>query len=254
MIMGQVRDIINTADNTTAVAADVKENLGVLMSLAKAKGEAYQEKSKGDLKSGKMGDDLNISITKIIKTHTEYRAVTKSGTTKIIDDIKNSLGNLFSGDDKILSGIAGTINTALTAIMGAGEGQESEVTSYSVVAEYPAIVRFDFAFWGRNIRAQAIKDYMENVFTCVAYKSAVDVKKLDFNAFLGVYGPVLKAAYGEDNAKLQEMIEQAVNIYSLFNIQVKKLPSDDTVRDLVQNATSKPLFKITTQPATNGDF
>jgi hypothetical protein len=50
------------------------------------------------------------------------------------------------------------------------------------------------------------------------------------------------------------MIEQAVNIYSLFNIQVKKLPSDDTVRDLVQNATSKPLFKITTQPATNGDF
>ncbi|MGQ3684247.1 MAG: hypothetical protein ACUBOA_04420 [Candidatus Loosdrechtia sp.] len=252
--MCQVRDIVNTADNTPTVAAEVKETLGLLMSLAEAKGNAYEEKIKGDLKSGKMGDDLTVSITKVIKSHTEYRAVTKSGTTKIIDDIKDSLGNLFSGDGKILDGISGIINTALTAVMGAGEGQESEVTSYSVVAEYPAIVRFDFAFWGRNIRAQSIKDYMENVFTCVAYKSAVDVSKLAFNDFLALYGPILRAAYGDDQTKLKEMIEQAKDIYSLFKVQVKELPSDVTVKALVQEASSKPLFNITTQPATKGNF
>jgi hypothetical protein len=252
--MGQVRDIVNIANNTPAVTAEVKETLGLLMSLAEAKGNAYEEKINGDLKSGKMGDDLTVSITKIIKSHTEYRAVTKSGTTKIVDDVKTSLGSLFSGDGKILDGISGIINTSLTAIMGTGEGQESEVTSYSVVAEYPAIVRFDFAFWGRNIRAQSIKDHMENVFTCVAFKSAVDVSKLAFNDFLALYGPILKAAYSDDPTKLKEMIEQAKDIYSLFKVQVKEAASDVTMQAFLQEVPSEPLFKITTQPATKGNF
>jgi hypothetical protein len=214
--MGAVRDIIKAVDNSTAVTKEIKETLGILMSLAEAKGKAFEEEIKQDLMTGKMGDDLTVSITKVIQSRIEYRAVTKDGQSKIIDNVKDSISKIFSGDKKIVEGIAGVVDSAFTAIMGAGEGQESEVRYYSVVAEYPAIVRFDFAFWGRNIVAQSIKDHMENVFSCVAYKSAVDVKKLQFNDFLSLYGPVLNSAYGSDPTKIKEMIQQAKEIYGLF--------------------------------------
>ena len=166
--MGVVRDIVKTVDQTSAVTGEVKETLGILMKLAEAKGKVFEETIKEDLITGKTWDNLTISITKNTGQRIEYRAVTSIGTTKIIDEIKTSMSNLFSGDGKILEGIAGILSTALTAIMGAGEGEESEVRSYMVVPDYPSIVRYDFAFWGRNIRAQSIKQNMENDFTCVA--------------------------------------------------------------------------------------
>jgi hypothetical protein len=252
--MGTIRDIVKSVDNTQGVSAEIKETLGLLMSLAEAKGNAYEGMIKQDLTTGKMGDSLTVSITKVIQSRTEFRAVTKSGTDKIVDEIKKSMGNLFSGDGKILEGISGIVNTALAAIMGTGEGQEAEIRTYSVVTEYPAIVRLDFAFWGRNIQAQSIKNHMENVFTCVAYKSAVDVSKLAFNDFLSLYGPVLRAAYGNDQTRLKEMIQQAKEVYSMFNIKpLNMLPVDSEI-DLVQNPRIKQPFSIRSMPATQGAF
>jgi hypothetical protein len=252
--MGTVRDIVRSVDNTQGVSAEIKESLGLLMSLAEAKGNAYEGSIKQDLTTGKMGDSLTVSITKVIQSRTEFRAITKNGTDKIVDEIKKSMGNLFSGDSKILDGISGIVNTAFTAIMGAGEGQEAEVRTYSVVTEYPAIVRFDFAFWGRNIQAQSIKNYMENVFSCVAYKSAVDVSKLAFNDFLSLYGPVLRAAYGNEQTKLKEMIQQAKEVYSMFNIKPLNMQAVDSEISLVKNPQIKQPFLMTSRPVAQGNF
>ncbi len=255
--MGVVRDIVKTVDQTSAVTGEVKETLGILMKLAEAKGKVFEETIKEDLITGKTWDNLTISITKNTGQRIEYRAVTSIGTTKIIDEIKTSMSNLFSGDGKILEGIAGILSTALTAIMGAGEGEESEVRSYMVVPDYPSIVRYDFAFWGRNIRAQSIKQYMENVFTCVAYRSAVDMSKLQFNDFLSLYTPVLRKAFGDDQSKLKEMIMQAKEIYELFSGGKKTLSNfnvNSMVNAIVQDSLTKPLFKITSQLATEGTF
>jgi hypothetical protein len=248
--MGAVRDIVNQADSTSEITSEIKENLGLLMSLAEAKGKAYEKMIEADLRTGKTGDGLTIPITKVIQSRTEYRARTSSKLkNEIIGDVKDSMGKIFTGDGQILEGISGIITAALDAIMGAGEGQESEVTAYSVVAEYPAIVRFDFAFWGRNVFAQSIKAHMENVFTCVAYKSAVDISTLAFNDFLALYGPILNKAYGEDRDKLKQMIEQAREIYSLFKVDIyEKAPTK------VALSTRRPPFKITTRPATEGNF
>jgi hypothetical protein len=217
--MGFVRDIVKQADNSKEVSAEIKENLSILMSLAEAKGNFFEENIKADLVSGKMSDtpdNLTVPITKVLQKDFECRAITKDSTSKIIDEIKKSMSNLFSGDGKILDGISGLINTALTAIMGAGSGEETLIKSYSVVVENCSIVRYDFAFWGRNIEAQSIKNYMENVFTCVAYKSAVNVPKLDFNTFLSLYGSIVVQSYGNDKAKVLELLQEAKKIYELF--------------------------------------
>lgn len=240
--MGFVRDIVNQADNSDKVAAEVKESLSILMSLAEAKGNFFEENIKADLISGKMSDtpdNLTVPITKVLQKSFECRAITATGTKNIIEEIKKSMKLLFSGDPKILDGISGLIDTALTAIMGAGKGEETLIKSYSVVVENCSIVRYDFAFWGRNIESQSIKDYMENVFTCVAYKSAVDVPKLDFNTFLSLYGSIVVQSYGNDKIKIIELLQEAKKVYELFltEEQRQSFPLTLNIEDIIKDSS-----------------
>lgn len=100
--------------------------------------------------------------------------------------------------------------------MGAGKGEEMTKTMYVVVSEYPAIVRYDFAFWNRTIEAKGIMEKMQNALACVAVKSAVDISKLTFNDFLSLYGPILKKAFGSDEQKIKALLDEAKDIYSML--------------------------------------
>lgn len=217
--MGVVRDIVKKADNTTAVAEEIKENLNVLMSLAETRANLFREEIEKDLITGKTIDDLTVPITKVVARQIQYRAITADGTSKVLDEMKESIGGMISSGgsaQSIVNGIASIATSALDTILGCGEGEEQVVKTYLVVADYPAIVRFDFAFWVRTVRASSIRAHMEQVLSCVAYKSAVDVSKLEFNDFLTLYGPVLRGAFGDDYSSIKKMITEAQEIYELF--------------------------------------
>src|SRR5690349_16808218 len=239
--MAVVRDVIKSLDNQPTVTAATKETLSLLMGLAQSKGEVYRQTIERDLITGKAdGQSLTVAITKILDRRIEYRSFVKTQPTPIIDSIVASLSTMFSGDGNILKSIGDVVQTMLNAIMGASQGDETEVEAYIVVADYPAIVRYDFAFWGRNVVSESITTYMENVFACVAYKSAVDVKKLAFNDFLALYGPVLVRAYGNDPTKLAELLKQAKDLYLMFRDEPAGLEAY-TVDDLLAMGTETPI-------------
>jgi hypothetical protein len=239
--MAVVRDVIKSLDNQPTVTAATKETLSLLMGLAQSKGEVYRQTIERDLITGKVdGQSLTVAITKILDRRIEYRSYVKTQPTPIIDSITKSLSSMFSGDGNILKSIGDVVQTMLNAIMGASQGDETEVEAYIVVADYPAIVRYDFAFWGRNVVSESITTYMENVFACVAYKSAVDVKKLAFNDFLALYGPVLVRAYGNDPTKLAELLKQAKDLYLMFRDEPAGLEAY-TVDDLLAMGTETPI-------------
>lgn len=229
--MGALRNIVSSADSSSQVEEEVKEALSILVGLAQEKANSAEDQIKLDLQTGKTTDSLSVPITKVIDSRTEYRAVTESSASDIITDIADSISKMFSGDTGIINGIASIANNALTGIMGSGEGQESEIHFYNVVTEYPAIVRMDFYFWGRNTKAQGIMSQVKSAFACVGYKSAVDMSALDFNTFLALYGPVLKAAFGDDQTKLKEMINESKEVYNMFAGQ------NSTVQTGILNAT-----------------
>jgi hypothetical protein len=215
--MAVVRQIISAVDNQPATTAATREALALLMGLAESKAEVFRQRIERDLVTGKMGDSLTVAITKVLSSRVEYRSHVKTEATPIINSITKSLSSMFAGDTEILTGIGDIVEDMLDAIMGAGEGNETEVTAYCVVVDYPAIVRYDFAFWGRNLISESITTYMENVFACVAYKSAVDVQKLLFNDFLALYGPILVRAYGKDPEKVIYLLEQAGKVYEMYH-------------------------------------
>ncbi len=242
--MGALRDIVKNADRSSQVEEEVKEALAMLVELAQEKAKSAEGDIKLDLQTGKTTDDLSVPITKIVQSKMEYRAIT-STSSDIIKDIASSIGEIFSGDSGILNGISGIANTALTAITGAGEGQESEVRIYNVVTEYPAIVRFDFYFWGRNTKAKSIMTQVKSAFACVGIKSAVDISKLDYNTFLSLYSPILRTAFGNDQQKLKEMINESKEVYNMFNEKNNIAPIKANTERIVQGLLNgKNLFKI----------
>lgn len=242
--MGALRNIVKSADSSSQVEEEVKEALAMLVELAQEKATAAEKDIKLDLQTGKTTDNLSVPITKIIQSKVEYRAIT-STSSDIIDSISSSISEIFSGDAGILKGISGIANTALTAITGAGEGQESEVRIYNVVTEYPAIVRFDFYFWGRNTKAKSIMTQVKSAFACVGFKSAVDISKLDYNTFLSLYSPILRTAFGNDQQKLKEMINESKEVYNMFNEKNNITPVKADTERIVQGLLNgNNLFKV----------
>lgn len=216
--MSALRNVIKSVDNTDAKAAEIRENLKILMELAESKAQIFEDEIKLDLKTGKTTDDLTVPITKVVKTSIQYRATSSEKTSDILGEVSSSINDMISDHSAsgIVAGISKIASTALNTIMGVGEGEEQVVKLYSVVADYPAIVRFDFAFWSRKIAAESMKKYCETALACVAYKSAVDITKLAFNDFLALYGPILNEGFGSDPSKMKEMILQSKEIYNMY--------------------------------------
>lgn len=231
--MSTIRDAIKKADNTKDVTTETKESLRIIMDLAESKAKIFEDQIVMDLKTGKTTDDLTVPITKVSRKIVDYRAVT-STSSSVIDELQKAITGMVDDHSAagIVKGIASICNTALTTIMGVGAGEEQTVALYSVVADYPAIVRFDFAFWSRKISAKSLTAYCETALACVAYKSAVDVRQLSFNDFLTLYGPVLNAGFGSDRSKMKEMLTQAKEIYALYlDDRAKAIASDDSLTD-----------------------
>lgn len=246
--MSVLRDLINTVDNTQNVTDEVKENLHILMSLADNKVQQFSDEIMLDLKTGKTTDDMTIPITKITSKYMESRALTKDSTSDIMKEVTDVISGIVTDPSasNIINGIGKFAKKALDTIMGTGEGMEQEVKIYTVTPDYPAIVRYDFAIWGRNIHAASLREHCEMAFACVVYKSAVDVTKLEFNDFLTVYAPVLVSACGADQSKMEEMITQAEKVFYRFkpkkenqNAAPFKVDYEQAIKTVLKNSSPR---------------
>lgn len=257
--MGKIRDIINTVDSAGKASEEVKESLKILMELAESKATVFEQAIKNDLLTDKVVNNLSVPVTKVIASRKEFRAKTPQTTSDVVDNISNSLNSIFGGNINILTGISSLLGNVLETLLGTAEGEESELRLFYVVAEYPAIVRFDFAFWSRSIKAKAIREMMENVFACVAFKSAVDIKKLEFSDFLAMYGTVLNKAF-ENESDLKHMIEESQEIYDMLtqknsaNFFVGDTSIDSALSIVKSNANRNFIIEQKTYKAIQGDF
>lgn len=215
--MSLIRDAINSCDPSKETEQIIKEQLETLSQLANAQNDIDSKAIELSLKDGKVTDDLKIPITKVISQYKETHVVTQEGPSDIISKLTDGIKKFFNpSSDNILSGIADILNTGLEALMGAGEGMEVKKSQYMVVVEYPAIIRLDFAMWVRNTRASGLMTHCKSAVSIVAYKSAVDIKKLDFATFLAIYAPVLNKAFGSDQIQIKKLIEESKEVYGML--------------------------------------
>lgn len=213
--MGQLADVVK------ASTEDVEEQLNMLSSLAQAKLDLFKAEIESSLKTGKVTDDLTVAVTKIIKRHEEYRVYT-GDSTKLPEQIGEAVKEIIGGDT--VDGVTKIASNIINVFLGAEEGEEVMQKDYIVTVEYPAIVRLDMAFWSWQVKAEKLKEVAKSIICCVVYKSSVDVSKLDFNAFLSVYAPTLRAVcidesknVVKDENQLIKLLNQAKEVYALLS-------------------------------------
>lgn len=214
--MGKLREMISSVDQSKETEKEIGEQLKILTSLGESKVTIFRGEIEASLKDGKTTDDLKVPITKVLGTYEEYRAYTKRSQEDLAKDVISSFKTMFNGGTQIADGIGSLISKSLSVLLGAGSGEELMKKEYFVIVEYPAIIRYDVAMWTRNITVKSLQERAENIIACVAYKSAVDVTKLDFNTFLGCYANVLQESFGSDKDNIKKMIQESAEVYGLF--------------------------------------
>lgn len=214
--MGKLREMINSVDQSKDTEKEIGEQLKILTALGESKVTIFRGEIEASLKDGKTTDDLKVPITKVLGSYEEYRAYTKRSQEDLAKDVINSFKTMFNGGTQIADGIGSLITKSLGVLLGAGSGEELMKKEYFIIVEYPAIIRYDVAMWSRNISVKSLQERAENIIACVAYKSAVDVTKLDFNTFLGCYANVLQESFGSDRENIKKMIQESAEVYGLF--------------------------------------
>jgi len=207
-------------DKAKSESKDIQEQLDILIKLAEGQSIIFQNKIVTSLKDGKINDDLTVPITKVLASRLETRAFVDD-SSKIAQEVTKAFNEIFNGNGKIASAVGSLITSGIDAILGAGEGIEKTVESYYLVVEYPALIRYDISCWGRNVRAKGyLSSLLKSALAYTAYKSAVDISKLDFNTFLAAYAGVLNKACGGNESEMKKMIAEAKEIFAMFKDQI----------------------------------
>ena len=231
--MGQFADVVKDPDLT-----DVSEELSMLSSLAQAKLDLFKTEIESTLKSGKVTDDLTVAVTKLIKRYEEYRVYTGK-SSELTNDISKAVQEIIGG--QTTEGVTSIVSDFVNVFLGAEEGEESMERDYIVTVEYPAIIRLDMAFWSWKVKNEKLKKKAQSIICFVVYKSAVDVAKLDFNAFLSVYAPTLRATCIDgvtkqlkDESKLTDLLNEAKEVYALLSGKSKdSLPQNSSLMNFL---------------------
>lgn len=248
--MAKLRSVIDSCDASKEMEQVIKEQLETLMQLADKNADLAVANIEARLKDGKTSDsNLEVPISVVLQKTRETRAVTTESNSDIIKKISDSISKFFTpGKEEILRGVAGILSDTFDALMGAGEGLELKQDLYIVAVEYPAVVRMDFSAWVRNTRASGIREKCKSAISVVAYKSAVNVSKLDFATFVTIYSSLLSRCFGGDLKNVDELLDTAKKIYTDLGL--------DTGRRAIHNAAA-PAFlagPVSKVRATVGDF
>lgn len=212
--MGKIRDAIKDFDKNDEVTRNAKESLEILTNLCESNAKLFKLEIEQDLRDGKTSDEnLRIAISKIVNEVVEERSISQNSS--VMEAIVDSFNDIFTGNAEISTGICNIIKKIIGALQGISMGTEKKVTKTLVTVEYPSIVRYDMIFWNWKIATKTLTDHIEDALVCVATKSSVDVKKLDFNTFLVVYREVLARAY-KDEKDIKKAIKEAEEIYHMY--------------------------------------
>ncbi|HEX4917383.1 MAG TPA: hypothetical protein VFV43_05755 [Limnobacter sp.] len=216
--MATIRDLIKDNDDVRNLTEDARKHLDALMALAETKGELFRERITTSIMNAGVGSDKTIPITQILDSSMEVRAYRKQSGDKLKESIKSSVSNFVAGGkENIINGVTGLLSTAIDALFGSSEAGGVEFQKYYVLTEGLSIIRLDVWGWAQKIEATSLTSIAEQISVFTYYKSAVDVRHLDFNAFLSLYQNVMLHEDAAMSSKdIEKELDEVGEVFDLF--------------------------------------
>ena len=219
--MSILKNAINSLDPAPDKKTELTLALALLSELCEQKVNEFTQAIETELRTAGTVENKTIPVTEILAKHKEYRAYIQDDAGKIATEVSSAIKKFIAGTtESIIDGIASLITTGLEAMIGAGSAGQQEMSSYYIVVQSFAILRFDVRVWSRQIEAVGITKKIETALAIVAYKSSVDVQKITLNTFLIAYQDQL-AKIGVPEAQWNEYITTAEALF-------KKLRGEST--------------------------
>ena len=234
--MSVLKKAIEALDPTPDKKKELTLTLNLLFELAEQKKQLQEAYLRNQLRTAGTSENPSIPITSTLAWHSETRAYVKDDAAQLATKVMEAI-KLFitGGTTEILEGVGSLLSGAIEAILGAGEGTETEMHSYYIIVEAFSIIRFDVTAWQRHISVVGITQKIEHAMTFTAVKSSVDVDKITFNTFLQAYKNQLdKMKFGEH--ELIEFIKKAKEVFEL-------LRDDAGTRSVVDTSSGRELYE-----------
>lgn len=207
--MAMIKDAIEKNDPKDPKFEQIKASLDLLDKLA-------------TLKLGELTDQVSKQLEDKNKFKTTHQDHTKSGThvtaTDDADNISKALDGIIDGfcagsSTGTRKAVSGIIGTALTALLGAGEGQESYQKSYAAIAEDDILKRVDIAYWSYGIAAKGITEKAQTAIAYVCVKSYIDPQDVHSTELVSMYREAARlAGKPEDQKNILDALEEAKKI------------------------------------------
>ena len=213
--MGAIRNAIDTFTGTDELANTQRELISTLATLAESKADHYvAEITKQLLEAGTAGN-WTIPIRAVLKTSKHTHAYAgQSSKDAIGTTVQTALKSFVAGGKaNIVSGVGDLVTTAITAFLGEASASTGEMSEYYVMTEGLSIIRVDVYGWYLNVEATTVQTKMQRVSAFVAFKSAVDIAKLDYNTFLNLYQDQLSVT---GSATAEEISKEMDDVYKIF--------------------------------------
>ncbi len=211
--MAVLKNAINALDPTPDKKKQITLLLSLLSELCEQKINEFTTKIEDELRTAGSIENKTIPITEILAKHNEYRAYVSQDAGTIATEVTDGIKKFLVGSaESILDGVGELVTTGLKAIIGAGSGQQQEFSSYFVIVQSFALLRFDIRVWSRKIEAEGITSDIEHAFAISAYKSSVDVNKISLNTFLIAYQDQL-AKIGVPESNWEEYLDTAEKVF-----------------------------------------
>lgn len=196
--MAALKKMIEDNDPTKEKFDQIKTSLDLLDKLSGLKLNELKDKIKDQI-----ADPAKFKVTH----QDDYREGThitasddSNNITKALDDIiAGFCAGSSEGTRKAVSGIVGT---ALTALLGSGEGSESYQTSYAAISEDDILKRVDVAYWSYGIAAKGITEKKQTAIAYVCVKSYIDAKDVHSTELVSMYRQAARLVQKPEDTKV----------------------------------------------------
>lgn len=246
--MGVTNDVIKEIYHSDPKKEQLGETADLLMDICQLKRDIFKTKIEEDLRAGKIlaTSAPLLPITHVLRLSTEYRYLTQDHITDVPDKAAEAFARMFQigTPQYIIKGLSSLVTDVINSVIKSEAGTENEWTLCSCCIDdsgaTSVFVRIDMMMWSRNISTKNLNGKIDNIFSIVCYKSALDITKMPFCDFCSLYTVILERGFEDfpEDEKEKKIID-ALNIARKIYDELKGNDNNNNKELLTTEALKK---------------
>ncbi|KAL0564192.1 hypothetical protein V5O48_017861 [Marasmius crinis-equi] len=229
-----VSDVIKTIDQADEKEARAKEQLEMLMKLADARLDTFEEQLNRMFLDKQSSSKLSVPGKRALRFERSVRVDTGAqGAPGISEAVDAFFGASKTGVEGVLEGFKNVVKTGLNVILGDTAAGESYDEKFFVCIKHNAIIRVDMMTYRYNFHNEGVVSTHKNVLAYILCISVVDHMDVTVDEILYLASEFA----GDEPEKYQPYLNNLIRVWN--DLQGKTLIPDPRANLLPTNV--KPI-------------